>query len=380
MNITELLFAIIRAEEAEQRRIFSSLSASQWQQLYDLAVEQGVAAIVWESIEQAMANGVISAEMMPERELKLRWAMGVEQVEQKYDRQRRVIAKMASYLAEQGIKMLILKGYGLSLNYPQPRHRPCGDVDVWFFEERKADDGSIMRVNVWERADELLRQRFNIEIDKDKHHHTVFYLDGVMVENHYDFLNVHAHRSNRTIECWLNALVQEEIEKTQVDGQSIYLPSANFHTLFLLRHSASHFAAEKIGVRHLLDWNYYLIKYGNRVDWQRLETYAQRMNMHRFLHALNAICIDNLGLSAGAIPPFERDVELEERVLNEILHPEFSEHKPAGAGYLRSWSYMLRRWWANRWKHRIVYREGLVETFLVQLWSHLLKPKSLKLR
>ena len=92
-----------------------------------------------------------------------------------------------------------------------------------------------------------------------------------------------------------------------------------------------------------------------------------------------AICIDKLGLPSNAVPEFERDKVLEARVWNEILHPEFAQEKPKNAGYLKSWSYMFRRWWANRWKHRIVYNEGLASTFIVQVWSHLLKPKSLKM-
>ena len=94
---------------------------------------------------------------------------------------------------------------------------------------------------------------------------------------------------------------------------------------------------------------------------------------------MNAICISKLGLHKACVPELECDPVLVERVWNEILQPEFSESKPKNAGYLKSWRYMYRRWWANRWKHRLVYNESLAKTFIVQVWSHLLKPKSLKL-
>ena len=76
------------------------------------------------------------------------------------------------------------------------------------------------------------------------------------------------------------------------------------------------------------------------------------------------------------IPAFDRDPALEERVLADILQPEFSETPPAG-GLLRTVWFRTRRWWCNRWKHRIVYSEGLLWTFLVQVRSHLMKPHSL---
>ena len=82
------------------------------------------------------------------------------------------------------------------------------------------------------------------------------------------------------------------------------------------------------------------------------------------------------GLDAALIPPFERDIKLEKRVLNDILHPEFSEKFPE-KGFVQIIRFKFRRWMANRWKHRIVYREGIIGTFFRQVYSHLLKPKSI---
>ncbi len=347
--------------------------------LYSLAMSQGVVAIVWDEVMRAIAAGEIEVEKQPTRAQKMQWALAAEQVERKYLRQVQVIEKLARFFVEHNIKMMILKGYGLSLNYPVPNHRPCSDVDIWLFEEYKTSDGGIARRSAQQRADQLLREHLNIAIDEDKHHHTVFYVDGVMVENHYDFLNIHAHHSNRTIEARLQEFTQQPMAQVVVGEATVYLPSADFHALFMLRHSASHFAAERVVVRHLLDWKYFIEKHTQEIDWDALKQIATETNMHRFLDCMNALCIDKLGMSAECVPPFEREAKLVERVWSEILQPEFSEPQPKGAGYLKSWSYMFRRWWANRWKHRIVYNEGLAKTFIVQVWSHLLKPKSLKL-
>lgn len=350
-----------------------------WSSLYLISATQNVAAITWDYIQQAIVDGELSAENQPAKALRLQWALSTEQIENKYALQRSVIVKLAKLFAPHNIKMMILKGYGLSLNYPVPNHRPCGDVDIWLFEELVAADGTMQRVVAQQRADELLKAGLGIDIDNDKHHHTVFYIDGVMIENHYDFLNIHAHRSSRIIEERLKMLAQQDLDSIDVDGATIYLPSPDLHALFMLRHSASHFAAVRIVIRHLLDWNYFVKKYSARIDWDGLEGFARELNMHRFLHCLNAICIDKLGLPQDCVPAFERDPQLEARVWNEILQPEFTAEQPKNAGYLKSWNFMFRRWWTNRWKHRITYPEGLLETFFVQLWSHLLKPKSLKL-
>ena len=347
--------------------------------LYTFSAQQNIAALVWDNIQKAIAEGQIPPEQQPTKAQKIQWAMATEHVEQKYARQRNVIEKLAKFFAGHNIKLMILKGYGLSLNYPVPNHRSCSDVDIWLFEERQMPDGTTKRYSVQQKADKLLREQLNISIDEDKHHHTVFYIDGVMVENHYDFLNIHAHLSNRIIEQRLQQLTQQPMTQIAVGETTVYIPSPDFHALFLLRHSASHFAAERITLRHLLDWRYFVEKEGLKIDWQALRDIAHQTNMHRFLDCLKAICIDKLGLPQQFVPEFKRNPQLEERVWNEILQPEFNEPQPKNASYLKSWHYMFRRWWANRWKHRIVYNEGLAKTFFVQVWSHLLKPKSLKL-
>lgn len=336
---------------------FAALSAEAWKQLYKTAAEQGVLALAYDAIKG------LPADVQPPRGLRLQWAVNVEQIEQRYAKQERAIADLAAFYAEHGLKMMLLKGYGLSRNYPIPSHRPCGDADIWLYGHQ-------------EEADAWLRNERGVRIDEEKHHHTVFTFEGVMVENHYDFLNVHSHRSNRVIEARLQELAGEGDEVIEVQGTQVCLPSPDFNALFLLRHAAAHFAAVEIGLRHVVDWALFIHHYHDRIHWTALEEMARAMNMHRFLYAMQGIAVDELGVSSEKLPHFERNATLQERVLQEILNPEFSAPAPARNPLKIVW-YRFRRWWANRWKHRMVYSEGLFMTFWVQVWSHLLKPKSI---
>ncbi|MBO5685621.1 MAG: nucleotidyltransferase family protein, partial [Alistipes sp.] len=320
--------------------------------------------IAWDGLELLIQEGALTAEQQPSRTLRLQWAVNVTQIEKRYKKQERALTHLAAFYHSYEIRMLLLKGYGLSLSYPRPEHRPCGDIDIWLFGEQ-------------ERADQLLREAFQLVIDEEKHHHTVFTFEGVMVENHYDFLNVYAHRSNREIERRLQQLAREEGRVVRLTEGEVVLPSPDFNALFLLRHAAAHFAASEIGLRHVIDWLVFVKCEGASVNWVALEEMSRAMNMHRFFYCMQAMAVDHLGLDASLIPPFERDAALEERFLNEVLTPEFAESYQ-NKGFVKGLWIRLRRWWANRWKHRMVYREGLVSTFFVQLWSHLLKPQSFK--
>ncbi len=359
------LFTLIRAGiNADIPADYMSAAVPDWQDVYSLAAAQGVLAVAWDGLQSVCRDGRLAADHRPDKTLKLKWAYNVQIIEQRYERQQRAAQHLAKVLAAADIPMMILKGLSMSRLYPIPQHRPCGDIDIWLYGKQR-------------QADELLRTKYGIKIDEDEHHHTVFFVDGVMVENHFDFLNVHAHTSNREIEHILQRLATQSGETLETGGCRIFLPPANFNALFLLRHAAAHFAAVDIGLRHLLDWALFVQRYHDKIDWAQLESIARAQNMHRFLHCMNALAIDALGIAPDCFPPFERNAALEQRVLNDMLQPEFDEQPPQG-NIIKGLVFKFRRWWANRWKHRIVYREGLLQTFFVQLHSHLLKPKSLK--
>ena len=341
-----------------------SFEGVDWMMVYRLAVRQDVVAIAWEGLQRLMKDGRLTKGVLP-LEVKIPWAMAVEQAKKRYEHQRGVIKKLARFYNSHSIKMMILKGYGLSLCYPQPECRQCSDVDIWLFGEQ-------------ERGDDLLRKEHNVAIDENKHHHTVFQVDRMLIENHYDFINVQSHLSNREVERLLQKAAHENSRSMMVDDVEVWLPSAEFHALFLLRHSAMHFAAQYIDLRHLLDWVLFVKAHHAEVDWRALRKVCVEQNMHRFLNVMNTLAVDILGVEECRVEGFEREDELEERVMKDIIHPEFPKRVPDDWGLWQNLTFKLRRWWGNRWKHYMVYREGLFVTFVVQIASHLYKPASLK--
>lgn len=362
---TNILLALVQEYLGQENNHAWISDEINWHDLFRLAQQQGLLAVVWNAISKLAESGTLVPKQMPDKALKLQWALSTEKIVARYRKQESIIEKLATFYTEHNIRMMLLKGHSLSIYYPTPEHRECGDIDIWLYGEQK-------------RADKLLAEQRGVKIDEDKHHHTTFTLGGIMVENHFDFLNVHAHISNREIERELRQLSKEDLgTEHHIGSSTVMLPPVNLHALFLLRHTASHFAAEEINLRHIVDWALFVKNNYSDIDWSWLYGIAQRHNMTKFLNSLNAISIEYFGLDSHMLPAFERNTALEQRVFNDIFSPEFSERMPA-QGLLRRLIFRFRRWWANRWKHRIVYREGLLKTFIVQIYSHLLKPKSLK--
>ena len=356
------LLTLVRLGIHPEAEMESMPTGIDWQKVIDLAGEQGVVAIAWDGYSRLYEAGMVTVDM--DKQVKKQWIARVIQAhEWKYAKYRSTIAHLASFYAKHGVKMMILKGYGLSLNYPVPAHRPCGDVDVWNYGEYK-------------RADQLLHDELGIRIDNSHHHHTVFHFEGQMFENHYDFVNVHAHPSSKVVEARLKELAFLGDEEIDAEGQPVFIPSPDFNALFLLRHTSAHFAAEKMSLRQILDWGTFVQKYHDRIDWNGLETFVDSVGMTPFYQVLNGICVNYLGFAADIFPNGRSAMET--RVVEDIFSPEFTDENPKGRFFGSLW-WRYRRWKHNDWKHRLVYPESMLRTFLVQLKAHLMKPASLKM-
>ena len=297
--------------------------------------------------------------------LKKQWIGTVYQnYEQKYRDYRKRLGELAGFYHEHGFRLMVLKGYGLSLNYPIPQHRPCGDIDIWAFGKYKEADATLSKV-------------LAIPVDDSHHHHTVFRFHGYSVENHYDFVNVHYGHRNAELEKVFKRLADEEPLRTEIDGETVYLPSPNLNALFLLRHTMLHFASTKMSVRQILDWGFFVKKHSSEIDWKWLQMLLDEYHMFDFFAYLNAVCVEDLGFSEDIFPEFVVDGEKKERILNDTLSPEFSEKLPKKKGFFARVAFKYRRWKANAWKQDICFSDNRLRSFIVSTWAHIIKPASI---
>jgi hypothetical protein len=157
----------------------------------------------------------------------------------------------------------------------------------------------------------------------------------------------------------------------------VYLPSANLHALFLMKHMASHFAAVGITLRQVLDWAFFVEKHTDEVDWEWLDGLLFEYHLKEFFNCINAICVEDLefdfnGLHAYGLQLTGADVNLKEKVLSDILNPQFTSAEPDG--FVPRMIHKYRRWQGNAWKQKLCYEESRWSAFWTLLWSHLIKP------
>lgn len=327
-SLNELYFGVLRRglHPSSLHPPIDSIGGQMWQALYRLAVRQGTSAIVLAGIE------TLPTTQRPPREVRIQWAVQAERIGKRYRRQREAARRAAGLLAEKGIRMLVLKGIGLSAHYPVPEYRECGDIDIYLFGAHDAGNRILCEAGA-KVVDEVPK-------------HTGLVWQGVHFENHRNFLNISRNPQERELDALLCDRLQREGPASGPDGW--FTPSATFNAVYLVRHAALHFLKEGISARHLCDWCCFLERQGDAVDRKLFTATLRRYGMERFERLLTAAAIECCGLHETM--PDHDSGELK-RFIAEVI-----AYAPPPAGENR-FARLLRKFrtpYAHRWRFRLL--------------------------
>ncbi|MBQ8070218.1 MAG: nucleotidyltransferase family protein [Bacteroidales bacterium] len=335
-------------------------AAIDWESQISEASRHGLSGLFLDGYQKVLLSGALSDERLMPRKTFLVFAGGViTGFEKSYDRYKKTISSLASFYSSHDLKMMILKGYACSLDWPIPSHRPCGDIDIWLFGKYK-------------EADHLMSTEKGIRIDTSEHHHTAFKYGAFVVENHFDFVNVHAHRSSERIERVFKELAQDDSCFTEVGGEKIYLASPDLNALFLLRHTMAHFTGASMTFRQILDWAFYVKNHTKEINWEWFLETLEEYGMTEFYNCICAICVEDFGFEKDLFPEFSFDPVCKTKILSDTFDPGMSGRSPQE--FLPRLLFKLRRYKSNSWKRRLCYPdESLLSSFALA-WSHIVGP------
>ena len=319
-----------------------------WSVVINKATEQGVLGITFDAID------LLPSEQRPDIDNLMEWLGQVEYQKTLYDEHKKAISELAKFYHDNGIQMMLMKGYGLSLYWPTPEHRPVGDIDIYLG-------------HLWQFGDQLVRDKLSIEVEDSHEHHTTFPYNGILVENHYDFINTKANKEAKHIEDKLKQLASSEPKKVKIgiEGKEseLILPSADFNAIFLMRHQGQHFAGSEITLRQVLDWGFFMQHEHDNITWTEILPFLKEIGLWKFFNQINAICVDYLGFEDRIFPEISRDAKLEARILNDIFEPEAAEIDKTKST-INVIGQKTLRFFRNSWKRKLVYKESLMS----QLW------------
>lgn len=330
-------------------RVVAIPKGTDWAKTIKTATSQGVLAVCYDAFERLRNQGGST----PDVDTLMDWMAKTEHEKTLYTQYVDKVASLADFYRQHGIKMMLLKGYGLSLNYPTPSCRPVGDIDVYLFGEK-------------ERGDELVEHQLGITVEKGYDKHSSFHYKGVVIENHETYISNDTHASN----VRLDAILKTQMNKDELIKSPIpycYLPSATWNAIYLLRHAGEHFATNEIFLRHVLDLGAFYLRFYQDIDWERvLKVYADE-GMMPFYDAIATICVRDIGMEAQCFKDYHHNESLADKVLADIF-AEKKELPMNGVGIRKMgrWKYGFKktiRWWHNRWKYKMVYNESMWQSF-----------------
>lgn len=304
----------------------TAVTPGSWERIYRMAADHGLSAVVWDGICR------LPAAQQPLRETRIRWALSAEKLEERYRHQQQTASKLAARFSEEGLRMLLLKGLGLSRDYPIPEHRECGDIDIYLYGQSDKGDRILHEIGA------------HLYFDVPKHSEYVW--DGVLIENHRTILNVRRNRTERE----LNALLVRLLEKDGTHGLApgIQTPPATFNAIFLIRHAAVHFQKEGIVLRHLCDWACFLTRHWDEIDHALFRTAMKDYRMDRFADLMTAAAVEYLG---AEVPGPECEAGMLGRFMEEVLTLSPMPDKPLPRLFRK-----LSGPYRNRWRLREVLR------------------------
>ncbi len=327
-----------------------------WQEVLDMASEQGVEAIALDGYDVYLSlnPGVVSAFKNPATRPLMLSAIGrLNMTEFNNLQHLAALVVLAEILQKKDISFMLMKGFACGQYYPNPKHRPCGDIDIYPGEKFEASNEALKTAGV--------------DVDPHYYRHSVSIIKDVMIENHRILADLRGpKRQTRALEVQLEAEAAKSIEAggkiriQDVDVPGAVFPSANFNALFLPWHVSAHFEFERVTLRHLLDWALFLVNEGKDIDVGMFQEAKSKYTYgySKLADILTNLSIRYLGMPTASVPVaiVEDAVGFDNRLADRVFDYMF-------VGQPRDrdkniWKFRLnnvKRIWQERWKYKEVY-------------------------
>lgn len=348
----EILLKLVRVAMGWETD-FSLYEDVDWKEVFVLAQEQGVNAIALDGLEELMQKNPEAMQTVEAKQILLE-SIGNLQMTEFYNlNQLSALLKLSDILSNKDIPFMIMKGFACAKNFPKPKHRPCGDIDIYPGER-------------FDESNQALRDA-GIEVDPYYYRHSAAMINNIMIENHKVLGDLRGpKRQTRELEELLQTEAQKSIQNgkrakvNDIDIPGAVFPSANFNALFLPWHVSAHFAFEKVTLRHLLDWALFLTNDGKDID---VDFFRNAKKRFTYGYSKLADILTNLSLRYLKMPTGDIPSEIIEDAIgfDDLLSDRVLDYMFVGQPRERDknvWKFRwnnIKRIWKERWKYNEVF-------------------------
>lgn len=234
----EVMLELLRSAVLDRDPVLDFNVEVDWDNLMDLASKQGILAWVYDGICK------LPKEQQPPRQQRINWALSAQEIWDRYHKQKEVLADMVKVCDENDMRMLLLKGIGLSELYPKPESRPSGDIDVYFFGE-------------YEKGNEI----FSSGEVKERKKECEFEYQGATIENHRTFVNIYSKHM-----AGVQMFLEESLVCSSRNKSGYYEFPTEANLLFLVEHASNHLKYDdycSLNIRSILDISMFVVNHND---------------------------------------------------------------------------------------------------------------------
>ena len=251
------------------------LTPDEWMQIYNMTVKQTLQGIVYDGIQ------LLPKEQQPPRSLFMQWTVVIDQLE-RMNRQQNALLEVLPRLfgQEPAIPYQVLKGQGIAASYPNPLHRVCGDIDLYF-----GDTSLFQKAN--QRVEKIgIPMTYNVKGDAS------YALNGIEIEHHQYLIDLYRPSLRKKINAWEREMFPK--------GQQTPSPLANH--LLQSTHILKHLVKEGIGLRQLCDLAMTMKTQMSAIDKQELEEICRDWKIFHWHQVLYALLVKYFSLPPELVP------------------------------------------------------------------------------
>lgn len=235
-SLVGIMLEFVRAAVLEREPLVPKDTEIDWDKLMDFASFHGLLAWVWDGVCK------LPSEQQPPRQQRINWGLSAQETWDNYTYQKSVLLDLVEKCQQNNVRVLLLKGIGLSEMYPKPQSRHSSDIDIFLFGDLEKGNRIL--------ANETLDFRGK---------HFTFVYKGVSIENHENFF-YHGTQLQIDVDNYLFSAVSE----CRMDKDGYYVLPKMAGLVHLLMHSMVHLnnPKEHITIKNIVDFAYFL--YFNR--------------------------------------------------------------------------------------------------------------------
>lgn len=257
-------------------------------QVYEIAKAQTVVGLIAAGLEK-MVDSTIT------RQDARSYIHHVLKVEGLNRAMNKLIGQLVTYLHENEVEVLLVKGQGLAQCYDRPLWRSVGDVDF------------MVDPTHYEKAVQALKRiATSSDNERDSDMHISFEIGGWVVELH-GTLDVHyIKRADRVVsDVFQKTFEHHQVRTWMNDDVPVDIPEPNNDIIFVFTHILKHTFIGGVGLRQICDWCRLLYAFRDKFDISLLQERLTKMGLMREWKTFAAYAVQYLGMSPECIPLYD---------------------------------------------------------------------------